>query len=113
MKWFLGIFFGLISLGILGLDVDSTRHTGLVSAGHAVVWHESETSLTDINETGSRRPRSVTSLQLRQKSGRISDRIEMPGSLFFSCRIWQSYIPVDREKVLRLLFGYTIQVNAP
>lgn len=113
MKWFLGIFFGLISLGILGLNVGSTLHPGLFSAGHAVVWDESETSLTEANEAGSRRPRSVTSLQLRQKSGRISDRIEMPGSLFFSCRISQSYIPVDRGKVLRMLFGHAIQVNAP
>lgn len=112
MKWLLGIFFGLVSFSTLGLEGTYALH-GEIPTSHSVVWDEASSSLADLNETGSRRSRSVTSPQVRQKAGRSSDRIEVPGSLFFFCRISKSYIPVDRAKALRLLFGHTIQVNAP
>lgn len=113
MKWLLGIFLVAVSIGSLGLEFDPQDHHRLAFSGHPIILDELIPSVLDSEEANSRRTRSQTSHQIRLKSDRISDKVELPGSLFFCCRIWQSYIPVDADKSLKALIGHTIQVNAP
>ena len=113
MKWLLGIFLGLVSLSCLGLDLQIQNRYGVIVPTHLEVVDEHSTSLSDLNDIGSRRTRTVSSFQIRNKADRTSDRITLPNSLFFSCRIWQSYSPVVGDQSLRLLIGKSIQVNAP
>jgi hypothetical protein len=113
MKWLLGIFLGLVSLSCLGLDLEEQNRYGLTKPTHLEVVDHYSFSAIDLNDISSRRSRTASSFQIRNKADRTSERITLSNSLFFSCRIWQSYIPVVNDQSLRLLIGKSIQVNAP
>lgn len=59
------------------------------------------------------RTRNISSSSQRFKNDRIFGFIELPGLVFFTCKIEKSYSETCIDKFLKLLFQFTIQVNAP
>ncbi len=59
------------------------------------------------------RVRTTNSSNQRIKNDRFSDGLEVYGFGFLACKIALSYSEIHIDKYLKLLFQYTIQVNAP
>jgi hypothetical protein len=59
------------------------------------------------------RTRNLSSSSQRLKNDRIFGLIDLPGLVFYTCRIEKSYSETSVDKLLKLLFQFTIQVNAP
>jgi len=59
------------------------------------------------------RVRTTNSSNQRIKNDRFSEGLEVYGFGFLACKIALSYSEIHIDKYLKLLFQYTIQVNAP
>jgi hypothetical protein len=59
------------------------------------------------------RVRTSSSSSQRLKNDRGSYVFELPGLIFLRCKVAKSYSEIHIDKYLKLLFQYTIQVNAP
>lgn len=115
MRWFLGIVLFLVSLGAFPVGTEST-----IPREKAPLSAEFPTEVLDVFQfdfselvSAEARVRSSSSSSQRLKNERVLDTLEAPGLIFLSCRIAKSYSEIHIDKYLKLLFQYTIQVNAP
>lgn len=115
MRWFLGIVLFLVSLGAFPVGPEST-----IPQEKAPLSAEFPTEVLDVFQfdfselvPAEARVRSSSSSSQRLKNERVLDTLEGPGLIFLSCRIAKSYSEIHIDKYLKLLFQYTIQVNAP
>lgn len=115
MRWFLGIALFVLCCGFLSV--------GDSPSGRQDVWPSTPVShaetmdvfLLDFSDffTAKIRVRNSTNSQQRIKSDRVFELLEVPGLVFLTCKIAKAYSEIHIDKYLKLLFQYTIQVNAP
>ncbi|MBC6368524.1 hypothetical protein [Algoriphagus sp. AK58] len=115
MRWFLGIILFIVSFGAFPVGPEST-----IPQEKAPLSADFPTEVLDVFQfdfselvPAEARVRSSSSSSQRLKNERVLDTLEAPGLIFLSCRIAKSYSEIHIDTYLKLLFQYTIQVNAP
>lgn len=115
MRWFFGIAliifsFGAISIGDSSPIVQDYQHfTGSFQGETVDVFIQDFTDFF----TAKVRVRNSSNAQQRLKTDRGFEIPEVPGLVFLTCRIAKSYSEIHIDKYLKLLFQFTVQVNAP
>lgn len=115
MRWILviALFFAVLGAFPVGqeqsvLSSSSTIESGLESETIDIFQFD----FSDLIPADAR-VRSTTSSSQRIKNDRFSYGLEVYSLVFLTCRIAMSYSEIHIDKYLKLLFQYTIQVNAP
>ena len=115
MRWFLGIALIIFSFGALPAGdsspgvIESQLYTGSFRGETVNVF------LQDFSDyfTAKVRVRTSSNSKQRIKNDRIFEIPELPGLVFLTCRIAKAYSETHIDRYLKLLFQYTILVNAP
>lgn len=115
MRWILVIALFFAGLGAFPVGQEqpivpsSTTADSGFESGVLDVFHF---DLSDLIRADAR-VRSTYSSSQRIKNDRFSEGLEVSGFDFLTCKIAMSYSEIYIDKYLKLLFQFTIQVNAP
>ena len=115
MRWFFGIALVIFSFGVLSVG---DKAPGVEISSHLISANQAETVdvfILDFNDffKAKVRVRNYSGSNQRIKNDRIFEWLEPKGLVFLTCKIAKSYSEIHIDKYLKLLFQYTIQVNAP
>ena len=115
MRWILVIALFFAGLGAFPVGQENTVISSSYAAGTGYESDALDVFKFDFSDLipADARVRSTTTSSQRIKNDRFSDGIEAYGFDFLTCKIALSYSEIHIDKYLKLLFQYTIQVNAP
>ena len=115
MRWILVIALFFAGLGAFPVGQDKAIVSSTPTADSGIESEVLDVFHFDFSDviTVDARVRSTTSSSQRIKNDRFSEDLEFHGFDFLTCKIALSYSEIHIDKYLKLLFQYTIQVNAP
>lgn len=115
MRWILmiALFFAGLGAFPVGQDIAIVSSTPASDSGiESEVLDVFHFDFSDLIPADAR-VRTTNSSNQRIKNDRFSEGLEVYGFGFLACKIALSYSEIHIDKYLKLLFQYTIQVNAP
>ena len=115
MRWILmiALFFAGLGAFPVGQDKAIVSSTPVADSGiESEVLDVFHFDFSDLIPADAR-VRTSNSSNQRIKNERFSEGLEVYGPGFLACKIALSYSEIHIDKYLKLLFQYTIQVNAP
>ena len=115
MRWILVIALFFAGLGAFPVGQENTVISSSYAAGTGYESDALDVFKFDFSDLipADARVRSTTTSSQRIKNDRFSEDLEFHGFDFLTCKIALSYSEIHIDKYLKLLFQYTIQVNAP